>query len=229
MKAKEYGAWPTRNVLSGGQRYSYDEYNREYKKVRYKSAEEYACRNVKEYNHYPEYKDMTSDDDKQQEFSATGSALQFGAMLRKTNSANKLRRLIKQVVCIVAGSTIIVSTYQYMNSEQIKVKASSQPTAVASEIDNSNNSSVDDAVQDVTDAEEEVNDSLIDEDSDSSLNEDYNSSSAEDTNSSSEEEAKPSSVASVEWKWNDDNTAVLMLYDEDGKLIAKTPADIGER
>jgi hypothetical protein len=40
MKAKEYGAYPTRNVHSGGQMPSYDEFNREYKKARYTRAQE---------------------------------------------------------------------------------------------------------------------------------------------------------------------------------------------
>jgi hypothetical protein len=105
MIAKEYGAWPTRNILSGGQHPSYDEYNREYKKVRYKSAEEYASRNVKEYHHYSEYNDLTSSNNNSQKTDSN------------KNSRSSRMRIFQQVICLVAGSTIIVSTYQAMTRQ----------------------------------------------------------------------------------------------------------------
>ena len=120
MRAREYNTRPTRNVQSGGQMPSYDEFNREYKKVRYTSAQEYACRNVKEYNRYPEYKDMTGDDDnRDQQISVTGAALQYGTAAKAVNSILKRRRIAQQVVCIIAGSTIIVSAYQAMMNQPL--------------------------------------------------------------------------------------------------------------
>ena len=131
MKVKEYGAWPSRNILSGGQQNSFDEFNREYKKVRYKSAEEFASRNVKEYNHYPEYMDLTAaDDDNQQQFGQGSGAL------GKTNDARKKRmRTLQQVVCLVAGSTIIVSSYQAMINQQADAMPQPAPPAIVQEVE----------------------------------------------------------------------------------------------
>ena len=125
MRTKEYGAWPTRNILSGGQKQSFDEYNREYKKVRYTSAEEYASRNVKEYTHYPEYKDLTADDDDNQQ--------QGGSAARTSNAAGKRQRIMQQVVCLVAGSTIIVSSYQAMTARQAEAEPIIPPPAIVQE------------------------------------------------------------------------------------------------
>ncbi|MBE6740668.1 MAG: hypothetical protein E7570_00020 [Ruminococcaceae bacterium] len=124
MKAKEYGAWPTRNILSGGQHPSYDEYNREYKKVTYTSAEEYASRNVKEYHHYSEYNDITSTDDNKQRGS--------------NNKSSRSRiRVFQQVVCLLAGSTIIVSTYQAMTKQAQAEPV--EPTSVVQQVDDNGN------------------------------------------------------------------------------------------
>ncbi|MBR4241374.1 MAG: hypothetical protein IKI34_00600 [Eubacterium sp.] len=135
MRAKEYGARPSRNVFSGGQQFSYDEFNREYKKVRYKSAEEYACRNVKEYHHYPEYKDLTSDDDSKNQYGAAAGGAVIGSALRTAGSAMKRRRMFQQVICIIAGSTIIVSTYQAMMKQQAQASPLPTPSSVVQETD----------------------------------------------------------------------------------------------
>ena len=125
MKAREYGAWPSRNVFSGGQRYSFDEYNREYKKVRYKSAEEYASRNVKEYHHYSEYNDSYAEEREKRRMDD-----------KSKNSRSSRMRIMQQVVCLIAGSTIIVSTYQaMMNRQQAEAKPQSAPPAVVEETD----------------------------------------------------------------------------------------------
>ena len=116
MKAREYGAWPSRNVFSGGQRYSFDEYNREYKKVRYKSAEEYASRNVKEYHHYSEYNDSYAEESKKRHFDKNSK-----------NSHAARMRVMQQIVCLIAGSTIIVSTYQAMKNRELQAEAMPQP------------------------------------------------------------------------------------------------------
>ena len=122
MKAKEYGAWPSRNIFSGGQRYSYDEYNREYKKVRYTSAEEYASRNVEEYHHYSEYNDSYFEESEKRRFDKSSK-----------NSQSSRMRVFQQVICLVAGSTVIVSSYQAMTKQKADAMPQPEPPAVVQE------------------------------------------------------------------------------------------------
>jgi hypothetical protein len=164
MKAREYGAWPARNILSGGQHPSYDEYNREYKKVRYTSAEEYASRNVKEYHHYSEYNDLTSSNDDRKQLGSN------------KNSRSSRMRVFQQVICLLAGSTIIVSTYQAMTRQ-----AQAEPTTPTSVVQQ--------------DEDNPVTEGVV--------------------------------VASVEWIWDEANkTAIVRLFDSEGKLIGDLPAEI---
>ena len=61
MKVRGFGAWPSKNSLTGGQRNSYDVYNKTQKgNERFPRAEEYASRNV-------EQDDQQSKQDKQEE------------------------------------------------------------------------------------------------------------------------------------------------------------------
>jgi hypothetical protein len=127
MKAKEYGAWPSRNVFSGGQQLSFDEYNREYKKVRYTSAAEYASRNVEEYHHYSEYNDTYFEESEKRRLDDNKSS---------KNSRSSRMRVFQQVICLVAGSTIVVSTYQAMNNQQqADAMPQPEPPAVVQEVE----------------------------------------------------------------------------------------------
>lgn len=198
MKAREYGAYPTRNVQSGGQMPSYDEFNREYKKVRYSSAQEYACRNIKEYNHYPEYKDLTADDDnRDQQISVTGAALQYGTAARAVNSVIKRRRIAQQVVCLIAGSTIIVSAYQAMMN-QPQPEPAPLPAIVDTD-DRTDDTDIDDIIPD--------EETTIPE--------------AETTTTAAAATYTP------KWVWSSDRkTVTLKLYDSNGKLVHEIPAKV---
>ena len=67
MKVKGFGAWPSKNSLTGRQRNSYDVYNKTQKGNEwFPRAEEYASRNVEEYHHYQEQQDLTVEQDDQQ-------------------------------------------------------------------------------------------------------------------------------------------------------------------
>ena len=118
MKAREYGAWPSRNTLSGGQRHSFDEYNRDYKKADiYTSAEEYACRNVKEYHHYSEYNETYAEEREKKRLEKKDS---------KNSQASRMR-VMQQIICVIAGSTIIVTSYQSMKNRELQAEAMQQP------------------------------------------------------------------------------------------------------
>ncbi|MBQ7202927.1 MAG: hypothetical protein IJS03_02790 [Eubacterium sp.] len=214
MKAKEYGAYPTRNVQSGGQMPSYDEFNREYKKVRYTSAQEYACRNVKEYNRYPEYKDMTGDDDNcDQQISVTGAALQYGASFRTANAVLKRRRIAQQLICIVAGSTIIVSAYQAMMN-QPQPEPAPLP-AIADTDDRTDDTDIDDIVPD----------------EENTVPAEETTVPAEETTVQTGKTTTAASTAAVnytpKWVWSSDKkTVTLELYDSNGKLVHEIPAKV---
>jgi len=117
MKVNGYGAWPLWNESTGGQKPSYDPYNRHLKKERFPRAEEYASMNVEEYHHYSEYNDITSIDRNKNRQNSN----------RSKNSHSSRIRIVQQVVCLVAGSTIIVSTYQAMTKPQETV--AQEPTS----------------------------------------------------------------------------------------------------
>ena len=197
MRVKGYGAYPTRNVQTGGQRPSYyDEYNREYKKEKYKSAEEYACRNVKEYNRYPEYKDLTGDDDNRgEQLSVTGAVLQYGTAARAVNTLNKRRRIAQQVVCLIAGSTIIVSTYQAMTKQQPPEPVSPLPAIVQ------------------TDEDDPVEPEDIIPEEETTVPEEATTAAAAAVN------------YTTKWVW-DGSKATLKLYDSSGNLVSEVPATV---
>lgn len=111
MKVKEFGAWPSHNVSSGGQKSSVDEYNRSLKKERYKTAQEYASKDIEEYHHYSETKDWTKESDDQES--------RQDAKKRSEQKARSARqRVLQQVVALVAGSVIVVSSYQAITERE---------------------------------------------------------------------------------------------------------------
>jgi len=215
MRVKGYGAYPTRNVQIGGQTPSYDEFNREYKKVRYKSAQEYACRNVKEYHHYPEYKDLTGDDDnRDQQISVTGAALQYGTAARAVNSIIKRRRIAQQLVCIIAGSTIIVSAYQAMMNQP-----QPEPAPLPAVVD------TDDRTDDT-----DIDDIIPDEETTVPA-EETTVPTGNTTTAASTAASTTASTAAVtytpKWVWSSDKkTVTLELYDSNGKLVHEVPAKV---
>ena len=222
MKAREYGSYPTRNVQSGGQMPSYDEFNREYKKVRYTSAQEYACRNVKEYNHYPEYKDLTADDDnRDQQISVTGAALQYGTVARAVNSIIKRRRIAQQVVCIIAGSTIIVSAYQAMMN-QPQPEPAHLPAIVDTD-DRTDDTDIDDIIPDEETTVPAEETTVPEEGTTAPKYETAPPNKEETTTTTPSEEV----TYTPKWVWSSDKkSATLELYDSDGNLVHSIPATV---
>ena len=125
MKSKEFGARPWKDAFKGGG-HAGDEFNRSFKKVRYTSAEEYACRNVKEYQHYPEMKDLTTEDKESQDNAKQSK--------KTENARNARQRMLQQVVGIAVGSTVIVTSYQARMAERIS-EQNAEAAAVVETVD----------------------------------------------------------------------------------------------
>ena len=217
MKAKYFESWPNRNVSKGGKRISIDEYNKEfkgdpynlkYKKKHYRNATGYMSADVEEYHRVPEQKDMTSDSDEKN----NGAAVASRAM-KTASSAAKRKRMLNQVVALLAGSVIIVSSYQAMASRQDESNTD-VPAATA----------VTDGVGD---------DTATDETMDSSETEATSESTEEATNADGSAaqyggavgatEAAQNAETSASWEWSSDHkTAYLIIKDSDGNVISKT-------
>ena len=129
MKAKEFGARPSNDAFRGGQRYSANGYNKSFKKERFPEAQEYANRNLDEYHRFEGTKDLTKEQDAQQPDNKQSDKS------RKTENAKKARqRMLQQVVGIVVGSTVIVTSYQ-ARVERLEQEQALEPVAVVTEAD----------------------------------------------------------------------------------------------
>lgn len=105
MRVRGYGVRPPNHGYSG-QHHSGDAYNRDYKKVRYTRAEEYATRDVQEYHHYPDQKDLTKDDDDKRLDEA-----QEKSQKQKNKSKSRIKN-IQTVMVALAGAAVITVSYQ---------------------------------------------------------------------------------------------------------------------
>ena len=121
MKSKEFGAWLWRNVTKNGRRKSEDEYNKSFKGQAYQHVDEYASRNVNEYNSYPETKDMSADRDDQKKNNAQAKAKE-----RQKNNARKKQNLIGRAVALSVGAVLITTSY----NSAIERQKQTQPTDI---------------------------------------------------------------------------------------------------
>ena len=147
MKVKGFGAWPSRNVSSGGQRSSFDEYNRALKgSERNPSAEEYASRNIEGYHHYSEIQDLTKDQDQKKDSKS-----------RKDNSKSRRQRMIQQVAVLAVGSVMIVTTYNAQVAKRAEQQAAAPNDAVV-DVDGSGDGSGDNGlIPDIGDTQSSYN------------------------------------------------------------------------
>ena len=125
MKVKPFGARPSRNVSSGGQSSSFDEYNRHLKGKPYLTAVEYASRDVNEYTRYPEFKDLTAETEDSEEQKRRDEKK------KQDLKAKARQRLIQQAVAVVAGSVVITTSYvQAVNARNAEKNA---PTTIVAD------------------------------------------------------------------------------------------------
>ena len=115
MKVKGFGARPSRNDFTGGQRppgdpfnkaLKGDPFNEAYKKA-FPPGAEYSGFGMDEYHYYPEQQDLTADQNDQDQ-----SAEQKRKDQQTKNAKARRMRVMQQVVCLVAGSVVLVSSYQ---------------------------------------------------------------------------------------------------------------------
>ena len=112
MKSREYGTWPPRNVLGADRQKLYDDYNRSFKKERPTQPKEYASSDVEEYYRVPETKDMSGNP-----YEQNGSAQSSQAKQAK-NKGQMRQNMLRQVAGLVAGSVVVVSSYQAVIQQQ---------------------------------------------------------------------------------------------------------------
>ena len=112
MKSREYGTWPPRNVWGPDRQKLYDEHNRSFKRERSPQPNEYASTDIEEYYRVPETKDMSGNP-----YEKNGSARSSQSQ-RTKNTRQLQQRVMQQVVGVLAGSVVIVSSYQAMAAER---------------------------------------------------------------------------------------------------------------
>ena len=141
MKAKEFGARPPWNEGSGGQHNSFDEYNRALKGHEMNTvAQEYTSAGILEYLRIAETKDITSEQFwKRPGMDSSRDRLQSSmsgksGMSGKSNLAQNVQKLtgnvLKQVVGIVVGSAVIVSSYQAQVDARDNKPLPTEPPAI---------------------------------------------------------------------------------------------------
>lgn len=113
MKSREFGTWPPRNALGADRQHLYDEYNRAFKKERPAQPKEYASSDIEEYYRVPEIKDVSGDPNEQ-----CYEALSRISDREKNTKASKRQLVLRQVVGLLVGSVVIVTTYQAMAEQR---------------------------------------------------------------------------------------------------------------
>ena len=113
MKSREFGTWPPRNVFGPERQKLYDEHNRFLKKERGPRANEYASFNIDEYYRVPEMKDMSGNPYKQ------NSDVTLNRSERKKDAkAMRRQHMLRQVAGVLAGSVVVVTSYQAIVERQ---------------------------------------------------------------------------------------------------------------
>jgi hypothetical protein len=124
MKAQEFGGWKWRaqNIVGREEYTSYDEFNTFLKKERRPDPPEYASRDVEEYKQFSETRDESDLEVPKKD----GTGGDSGSKSDKSRQAR--RKMLQQVVGLVAGSAVLVGTYNAVESEQ--AKAAEEPSEV---------------------------------------------------------------------------------------------------
>ena len=110
MRTKGFGAWPPKNILSGGQQAPRDPFNKAQKgSERAPRAEEYASAGIEQYHHYDQFISAEEFAERQRQKQSSGS---------KDNTRSARQRVLSRVVGVVVGSVVVVTTYQSMAQRQ---------------------------------------------------------------------------------------------------------------
>ena len=207
MKVKEFGAWPSRNISTGGRRSSFDEYNRALKgSERAPRAEEYASRNIEEYHHYEAQQDLTKEQNDRQESK------------RQKDDKTRARRmrLVQQVAVLAVGSVMVATSYNTMVAKREAAQTIDPGNSVVdTDPDDSGNGQNDNG---------NVNDATPDEAATQPTENPTQPAETVAPTQGSTEAASPAPTAS--WTWNADGTVMLALTDSSGNLIREIKATV---
>lgn len=132
MKVKERHSWSAFNEGKGGQRNSYDEFNKALKgNERNPKVKEYASMGMEEYHHYSERAEYIEEDDddskvKQQDNKKQNSSSNIS---RTTNIA---KSVVGKVVAVVVGGVVVVTTYRTIQANEKKPDPTPTPVVISS-------------------------------------------------------------------------------------------------
>jgi len=191
MKSREFGTWPPRNALGADRQHLYDEYNRAFKKERPPQPKEYASSDIEEYYRVPEMKDVSGNP-----YEQNREALSKRSDRDKNANAAKRNLALRQVVGLLVGSVIVVTTYQTMAAQ--RQTPPEQPAIVETDAPSDTPSGPSGAPSDPT---------------------------VMPTEPTELTEAASALLPSWTWS-EDRQTVVVELFDADGNLIETLPAEV---
>lgn len=113
MKSKEFGSWASSKMSGGGFRTPNDAFNKSLKGEPYRRYREYASSDLDEYHHYPEIKDLTSEEEekKRREQSEQSQSKSKNQSSKAGKQSGRItRNLVSRVVAITAGTVVLVNT-----------------------------------------------------------------------------------------------------------------------
>ena len=234
MKVKGFGAWPSRNVSTGGRRplvdpfnkaLKGDPYNKAYKKA-YPPGAEYSSFGMDEYHHYDAQKDMTAAQNDSQ------AAEDKKRRDQQVKERSMRMRVMQQVVALVVGSTVLVTSYQAAVDKRALREAEAEP-----------DDSIVDTMPDEPDDNTDNNDITPDEDPGENSTEPTEAATEAAAEAATEATGRPNEAASgsssgssgtssdqntsVSWSWSSDKSgASLIITDSSGRVISRTSAAV---
>ena len=221
MKVKEFGAWPSRNISTGGRRSSFDEYNRALKgSERAPRAEEYASRNIDEYHHYEAQQDLTKEQDDKQE----------SKRQKDDKARSKRMRMVQQVAVLAVGSVMIATSYNAMVAKREALQATEPNDAVVDTVpDDSGNNGDNTGENGITPGDNATTPDETPTQPTESATQPATTAPTQSSSSSPTQNtpATTSEGYTVSWKWSSDGkSATLVVNDSSGRVVSETSAAV---
>lgn len=122
MRAKEYGLWKSRaKNANSGMRESGDPFNRALKGQPYQRPSEYNNTDFDEYHHYPEFRDLETEEEEKKQQSDQNKDQSKDSKSSRSSSGRAASRvaqnIVGRVVALSVGSVMVASGYQAMGGE----------------------------------------------------------------------------------------------------------------
>jgi len=113
MRIGQFNRRTPRNGIRGGKRSADTEFNIAFKKERHPNPPQYAGKKVKEFNRFPEMKDLRAQQSGK-ERGQTFSEQRLKRQRSKGRTQDLARKFARQIVYLAVGSVIVTSSYQSM-------------------------------------------------------------------------------------------------------------------